>query len=373
MKTLSRLMWPGFAAAVMLISGVISGCSEQATPGAVIPIVVTTRVTSGASGGASADVNTYAGEVRARFETPLSFQIPGRLISRSVHLGDEVKKGAVLAELDPVDSTASLHAVEAQLRSAENRLTLAQQTKARMDVEAKEDLVSRSDLEQSDTSLATAKAEVDQLRAQRDIAQNQSKYTRLTADNDGLITSENAEEGAVLAAGQPVFGFAVAGERDVVIDVSEDRVATMKTDQSARVALPSTPGITYTAKVRDVAKAADPQSRTFHIKLSLDNPDTVRPGITATVTFAAATSDQTITIPASALFHKGSDTAVWVVEPKTHVLQLRSVGVASYTPDQVVLARGLNDGEEIVTKGVNTVNAGMVVHPAPDTGKGGQV
>jgi multidrug efflux pump subunit AcrA (membrane-fusion protein) len=125
--------------------------------------------------------------------------------------------------------------------------------------------------------------------------------------------------------------------------------------------------------VREVAKVADPQSRTFHIKLSLDNPETVRPGITATVTFAVTTARQTVTIPASALFHKGNDTAVWVVEPKTHALQLRPVEVVSYSPDQVVLAHGLNNDEEIVSKGVNTVTAGMVIHPSPDTAKGDHV
>jgi len=369
MKPISRMVLTSLAAAVMLIGG----CTEQTAPSAVVPIVVTSRVTAGSPDSVNTGANAYAGEVRARIDTALSFRVPGRLITRYVHLGDEVKKGAVLADIDPADANASQHAVEAQLRSAEDRLTLALQTKARIDVEAKEDLVSRSDVEQSEANFAIAKAEVDQLRAQRDLAQNQSKYTHLTADSDGLITSENAQEGAVLAAGQPVFGFAVAGERDVVIDVSEDRIGTIKIGQSAQVALPSTPGVSYTAQVREVARVADPQSRTFHIKLSLDSPETVRPGITATVTFPVTSARLTITIPASALFHKGNDTAVWVVEPKTHALQLRPVEVVSYSPDQVVLAHGLNNGEEIVSKGVNTVTAGMVIHPSPDTAKGDHV
>jgi RND family efflux transporter MFP subunit len=295
------------------------------------------------------------------------------LTHRFVHLGDEVRKGTVLAEIDPADASASQRAIEAQLRSAETRLTLANQTNARNSAEAKEDLVARNELEQSEANLAIAKADVEQLHAQLELAQNQSNYTRLIADRDGLITSENAEEGAVLGAGQAVFGFAVAGERDVIVDVSENSIGSVKIGQLAQIVLPSNPGVNYTARVREVAKAADPQSRTFQLKLAIANPETVKPGITATVNLAAHTTGQFVTIPASALFHKGNDTAVWVVQPDTHALQLRSVDVSSYSPDQVVLSHGLNNGDEIVTKGVNTVIAGMVVRTSPDTTLGEHV
>jgi RND family efflux transporter MFP subunit len=222
-------------------------------------------------------------------------------------------------------------------------------------------------MEQSDTSLANAKADVEQFTAQRELAQNQSRYTRLVADQNGVITSENADEGAVLAAGQPVFGFAVAGARDVTIDVAEDRIGSISAGQAAQVSLPTHPGVSLAAQVRDVAKAADPQSRTFRIKLTLTKPETVKPGISAVVTLNAAAPVQFVTIPASALFHKGGDTAVWIVDPKTSVLQLRQVVVARYGPDQVVLSRGVHTGEEFVTKGVNTVIDGSVVQTTPDT------
>jgi RND family efflux transporter MFP subunit len=358
----SRTTLVALASAIAMISA----CTKQAAPAAVAPIVMTSRVALGSTDTA----NIYSGEVHARFETPLSFRVPGRLTKRYVHLGDEVKNGAVLAEIDPADANASQRAIEAQLRSAKNRLQLALQTNNRNSAEAKEDLVARNELEQSQANLAIAKADVDQLHAQLDLAQNQSKYTRLIAEQDGLITSENAEEGAVLAAGQAVFGFAVAGERDVTIDVAEDRIDSVKIGQSAEVALSSNPGVAYTALIREVAKAADPQSRTFRVKLSMVNPDAVMPGLTATVKLASSSNNQFVTIPASALFHKGSDTAVWVVDPKTKTLQLHPVDVASYRRDQVVLAHGLANGDEIVTNGVNTVTAGMVVRTAAETKNG---
>lgn len=347
----------------LTLATALSACSQKAAPVVLAPIVVTAHIAPGSTDSAT----TYSGEVRARIETPLSFRIPGRLSARFVHLGDGVKKGAVLAEIDPADAKASQRAVEAQYRSAENRLTLAQQTNARTSAQAKEDLVARSELEQSEANLAIAKADVDQLRAQLELAQNQSNYTRLIADRDGVITGENAEEGAVLGAGQPVFGFAVAGERDVTIDVPENRIADIRPGQFADVTLPSNPGVKYAARVREIAKATDPQSRTFRVKLAIANPQTAMPGLTATVTLVAKSEGQSVLIPATALFHKGADTAVWIVDPKTHTLQLRSVEVANYRADQVVLAHGLNNGDEIVTKGVNTVTDGMLVRTSPES------
>jgi len=348
--------------AAVCATALIASCSSGPQRPPAPPLVLTTHAT----GGSLQSALTYSGEVRARFETPLSFRIAGRLIARPARLGENVKKGTLLAELDPADASAAASAAEAALHSAQNRFELARQVHERTTLEVKEDLVSRTDAEQSDANFAVAKGDVEQARAQLEIAQNQSRYTRLVAERDGLITSELAEVGAVLAVGQPVVGFAYAGERDAVIDIPEDRIAGISVGQEARVTLSSQPGSEQSARVRELAQAADPQSRTFRVKLALTKPDAVRPGMTATVTFAGAPTEAAVRIPAGALFHSGAEPAVWVVRASDQVLELRRVAVARYAAEEVELARGLVVGEEIVTVGVHTVTAGTRVRPVAD-------
>ncbi len=324
-----------------------------------------------AQAGGLATARSYSGEIRARYETPLAFRIPGRLAKRYAHLGDAVKAGAVLAELDPADASASLAAAQATVVAAQNRFTLATQTQERNAREAREDLVSRADSETAEANLAVARADLDAAKAQLALAHNQEQYTKLLAEHDGLITSENAEAGAVLAAGQPVFGFDYAGARDAIIDVPEDAIAAIKPGAAATVSLWSASTEEQSAQVRELAQAADPQSRTYRVRLTLANPTVVRPGMTATVRFADSGATNTVRIRASALFHSGNDTAVWVVSPSEHKLSLRPVAVAGYGATEVSIASGLAAGEEVVSKGVHTVNEGLVVRTAPDTGSGG--
>lgn len=345
-----------------LCAALLAACSPAPTGKSEAPLVLTARADSG-----SADLTTtYAGEVRARFETPLSFRIAGKLVRRVARLGDEVKAGTLLAEIDPGDADAALAVAGAAVRASEKRLELARRTRERNSREASEDLVSRADMEQADSALAVAEADLDQARAQLDLAHNQARYTHLIADHDGLITSENAEVGSVLPAGQPVFGFAYAGERDAVIDVPEERIASVAPGQMAQVTLVAGAATAQTARVRELAKAADRDSRTFRVKLALSNPSAVRPGMTVTVTLAGAPGPSLVRIPAAALFHSGAEPAVWLVRPADHVLELRPVSIARYRADQVELSSGLAPGDEIVARGVHSVTAGSTVRPTPE-------
>jgi multidrug efflux pump subunit AcrA (membrane-fusion protein) len=141
------------------------------------------------------------------------------------------------------------------------------------------------------------------------------------------------------------------------------------------VTLWSLPDHREAAHVREIAQAADPQSRTYRVKLALDHPGPeVRLGMTASVRLAgtvssgaagaqASASDPLVRIPASALFHSGSEPAVWLVPPADHKLVLRVVRVARYGAADVDVSGGLAAGDEVVTQGVHTVTAGERVNP----------
>jgi multidrug efflux pump subunit AcrA (membrane-fusion protein) len=141
------------------------------------------------------------------------------------------------------------------------------------------------------------------------------------------------------------------------------------------VSFPALPNRRFEARVREISPAADPQSRTYRVKLSLTPPDRdVRLGMTGEATLAPAavpapatpatgTSASTFVLPATAIFHQGTRPAVWVVRPKDSTLELRGVTTSRYDDRTATVTDGLRDGEQVVLAGVHTVYAGETVHP----------
>lgn len=351
----SRQAWLPCAMAISLI--LLAGCSHKAPEAeAAVPVIaLPVKASDGAVTG------RFPGEVHARYEMPLSFRMAGRLTARYVDPGELVKQGQPLAELDPADPAQQMAYAKAALTAAEHRLLFATQQRDRDEAQFKQNLISQLQLQQTEDNYAAALAGRDQARQQFKLAQS----TTLVADHDGIITSRQAEVGQVLAAGQAVFGFAQAGEREVYVDVAESRVGGISIGQAATVNLPALPGHAYTARVREIAPAADAESRTYLVKLAIDHPDNVlQLGMTADVALQGSKpADGAITIPATALFHQGEHPAVWVVNPGDSKLDLRPVTVARYGERDVLIAQGLKAGERVVMQGVHAVAAGEKVTP----------
>jgi membrane fusion protein, multidrug efflux system len=350
-----RVLWPlSLAVAVALLSACGKHAPEAEAPRPVIAMP--------AKAADTAFVAQFPGEVHARYEMPLSFRVAGQLIAREAHLGDSIKKGQVLARIDDADAERNQASAQAALEAAEHRLVFATQQRDRDDAQGKANLISQLQLDQTRDAYAAALASRDQARQQLALAQNQSRYTTLVADRDGRITSEQAEIGQVVGAGQVIFGFAWSGERDVFFDVPEDRIAGILVGQGAVVTLPAMPGHVLKGRVRDVSPAADPQARTYRVKLALDaNAVDVPLGMTAQVALSSGVAAAGVSLPATALFHQGEHPAVWVLRPSDSTLELRPVTVLRYSERDVLIGAGLHAGEQVVMQGVHTVTAGEKV------------
>ncbi|MDR6383363.1 RND family efflux transporter MFP subunit [Paraburkholderia caribensis] len=309
------------------------------------------------------------GEVQARYSTPLSFRIAGKIIERRVRLGDVVQNGQVVARLDPADAQKNAASAAAQLEAAQHRLVYAKQQLDRDRAQARENLIAQTQLEQTEDAYASAAAQRDQAQQQAALAKDQLQYATLTADHAGVITAEQADTGQNVSAGQAVYNLAWSGDVDVVCDVPEGALASLRVGQMASVKLGALPGRTFNARVRELSPAADPQSRTYRAKLTLDQPGPdVRLGMTADIDFAhdnAAAHASLYTLPATALFHDGTQPAVWIVKSGSDQLELRRVQVAHYAERTVAISQGLNEGERVVWQGVHTVTAGETVRVVP--------
>jgi RND family efflux transporter MFP subunit len=277
----------------------------------------------------------------------------------------------LIAQLDPVDAQKQAVSAQAALDAAEHRLVYAQQQLDRDKAQGEANLIAVNQLEQTQDTFTAALAGRDQAAAQLVVARNNLQYNTLVADHDGLITSENADTGQVVSAGQAVYGLAWNGDTDVILDAAESDLGRISAGQAAKISLPALPGRQFEAHVREIAPAADPQSRTYRVKLTMAGPPaSVRFGMTGDATLAAvpmgddhAAPQPTYTVPATAIFHKDSGPAVWVVEGGGSTLQLRPVKVSTYTDHATVVTAGLNDGDIVVLAGVHTVYAGQHVRP----------
>jgi multidrug efflux system membrane fusion protein len=360
------------AAFALALAGIVAlaACSKK-EPAAPAPRpVVALAVHADGSAMAAASL---PGEVQARYSTPLSFRVGGKIIERRVRLGDVVKNGQILARLDPADAQKNAGSAQAQLEAAQHSLVYAKQQLDRDQAQAKENLIAPAQLEQTTNAYASAAAQRDQAAQQAALSKDQLQYTTLIADHAGVITAEQADTGQNVSAGQAVYNLAWSGDIDVVCDVPESALAALSVGQTAKVTLAALPGRSFSARVREL--------RTYRAKLTLDNPGPdVRLGMTADIALSApsssnssansaanpaASQSSSFTVPATALFHDGTQPAVWVVRSTDNALELRRVAVMRYNERTIVISQGLKDGERVVLQGVHTVTAGEKVHVIP--------
>ncbi|SIT37498.1 Efflux transporter, RND family, MFP subunit [Paraburkholderia ribeironis] len=308
-------------------------------------------------------------QVQARYSTPLSFRVGGKITERRVRIGDTVKAGQTVALLDPTDLQNNLVNARAQLDAAEHRLVFAKQQLDRDEAQAHANLIAPAQLEQTQDAYATALAQRNSALAQMALASDHLRYASLTADHDGVITSEDADTGQNVQATQAVYHIDWTGDVDIVCDAPERVLNSLTVGSKARVTLPALPGKSFEASVREVSPAADQESRTWRVKLTLAAPSPeVRLGMTANVAFDVAgdgSVGQAFTLPVTALFHQGEKPAVWVIRGGSDTLELRSVTIERYDERTVSISSGLHDGDRVILQGVHAVSSGQHVQVVP--------
>lgn len=345
---------------IVLAAAVLAACSKPAPPPEAVRAVRTQVVSADSAGG----VHEYAAEVRARTESRLSFRVAGKVVRRAVNLGDTVKAGQVLAQLDPQDLRLGQEAARAAVNSAQVNWQQADADFKRFKELRDQGFISAAELERRETTLKAARAQLDQARAQSSVQVNQAAYTTLSADAAGVITGVDAEPGTVVAAGTPVLRLAQDGPRDVLFSVPEDQVAELRALAQApgalKVRLWGDGQKLLPASVREVSAAADPATRTFLVKADIGAAP-VRLGQTATVLVDRPRSVGVIKLPLSAVMEMQGKASVWVVDKATMTVKPQPIQVAGADGNTVLVSGGLQPGQTVVTAGVHVLTPGQKV------------
>ena len=351
---------PGLAAVLLLMVALAVGCgSDEVAVETVRPVLVT-HPTSAADAQAS-----FAGDIRAREESPLSFRVGGKIVERHVDVGDHVRRGELLATLDAADLQARARAARARLAAAEAELGRARADQARFAALAEDQLVSRSALDAQNAAATAAQGQVDAARAELEVAGNQSGYSELRATADGVIAARHVEAGEVVAAGQAVYTLAGDGTREVAFAVPEGRVDAIRPGQAVQVELWSDPERRWPGRVREIAPMADPASRTFAARAVVEAPaGALELGQSARVHVDTNGDRESLSVPLSALQRVGEDAvAVFVVDPATSTLKLQPVQVGAYGNERVPVTGGLDRQAWVVAAGGHLLREGQKVQP----------
>lgn len=340
----------------------LSGCGREATPPpADIRPVRAEPV-------APTDANArgqYAGEIRARYETALAFRVAGRVSTRQVEVGTQVKAGQVIATLDPQDYALAVRAAQAQLAAAEAESRLAQQDLQRFAELRAQNFISQAELDRRRTTAEAAQSRVSQLRAEAARLGNQQTYTRLSAPHDGVVTALAFEAGQVVAAGQPLAQLARPTELEVRIDIPENAVDDLRSAETLTVQLWAQPEKAYAGKLRELSPMADAASRTYSARVSLLQPDAaVKLGMTATVG-VSRDAVPSLSVAQTALFRVNGQPQVWVVDRKSQTVAARSVKLGILNGQRATVLSGLAAGEWVVTAGVHKLAPGQRIRLLP--------
>jgi multidrug efflux system membrane fusion protein len=352
------------------------GCSDQDNPiPAVSRPVKVFRIEDHTVAGA----RSFAGEVRARIETPLSFRVAGKLLERKVDVGDPVRKGQLLAILDGNDYHLAVHGLKAQLVSAQADSNFLRDDLARYRELLVQQVISPPEFDRHETAYSAARERTAALAAQLAEANNQLSYTELHADRDGVVTALAVEAGQVLAAGQAVVTLAQLDEKEIHFDVPEHRLAEINRQQVVNVSLWADDNRLLKAKIREIASAADPASRTYRVKASLlEGLDAAQLGMTATVHIAANHASG-IAIPLSAVYtpqNQPDHPLVWLIDEQAATVKSVPVRLGETLAGERIAVEGLAAGQLLVSAGVQRLAEGQGVRLPEGSGlpknRGGQ-
>lgn len=327
---------------------VLTACSKEVAPPVKAERPALTQVVGVRAGTGS---NLYSGEVHARHEIDLGFRLNGKIVERLVDAGARVKRGQILARLDPADAGLQAGASQAQFQLAGHEL------------QRYRELHSRGFISQS--ALDAKQAAFDSASAQAGLTHNQTEYTTLRAEHDGVVAATWADAGQVVAAGQPVLRLAQEGEMEVAIAIPEAQFALHKVGDTAQIRLLD--DTLLAGRLRELSPQADAVSRTYAARVAFVAPQAAL-GMTARVFFNTQ-QDSELVIPVSAIYQQGKQTAVWIVAADRRV-SLRPVAIASYRDEGAVISSGLSAGERIVSAGVHRLSQGEIIHIIQDVTSG---
>ncbi len=358
--------WPGHVARTKL--------AIAASPAAgKLPRVVVARAVA-ADGGRTL---TLPGSLVADRQAPVNARATGYVARWRFDIGDHVRAGDVLAELDTPELLQQLAQARAAVRQKEGALEqavanrdFAQITAQREDALLAASLSSKQSNDQAhaqekvwDANVHAADADVAAAQASvRQLAQLVS-FGRVVAPFDGRVTQRNIDVGSLVTAGagQPMFRLEAIDPLRAFVQVPQAFALSVKNGQRASVVVRQLPGRTFEGEVTRTAGTLDPALRTLTVQVDVPNPKgELLGGMFAQVTLAVAVAHRVVRVPSSAVITDATGVHVATVDG-AGVLHLATVQRGQDMGREIEIVEGLSGGEQVVVTPASDVTDGMRV------------
>ncbi len=350
----------------LVVAAALGACGAEAPE--TEPELRPVRTVRVAATGAETE-RTLAGVARAGVESRLSFRVAGTVQAVEAALGDRVRRGQVLARLDPTDYELKVEEAEAAVAQGEAALRRAEADYDRVRALYENNNASKSELDAARAGAESAEAQVQAAAKRLAQARQQVGYAVLRAPADGAIAKVDVEVNENVGAGQEVFLLNSVAQPEVRVGVPEVLIAAVEVGQPVSVRFDALAGRRFAAEVREVGVAVTGAASTFEVTARLTEPaPQVRSGMAAEVTFRFREpgGGERLVVPAVAVGEDRQGRFVFVLEDGgggVGTVRRRSVevgGVAG-TLAGIEIAGGLEAGEQVVTAGVRVLSDGMKV------------
>ncbi len=307
----------------------------------------------------------------------------GYVRSWSVDMGDHVKEGQELAQIETPEIDQQLLQAQAQLAQGDAAIVDAVTTRDQAKIEADryaalaaESLASKQDLDRKRSDLASAEAKVKVAEAQRNAyaanvrrLQQLAAYARVTAPFDGVIVERKVERGALLTAGTgtPLYKVAKMDPVRVMIAVPQTMAPSIKVDQKVTITAREFPGRTFLGQVAHIAGSLDVDSRTLKVEIRVPNADgALLAGMYVRAELSVATPHTVFTVPANAVVNGADGTRVAVVQ-SDETIKFVKIVIEDDTGVGVSVSSGLQGDERVVLNVAASLKDGTVVHATEQT------
>jgi len=340
---------------------------EKETAAAAIPSV---NVVYPSSSTLSSEI-ALPGNTQAYMDTPIYSRTNGYLKSWYFDIGAHVRKGQLMAQIETPEVDQQLQVAQADLKSAEANLDLANTTSTRYQNLLKTNSVSKQETDVAMSDASAKKAAVDASMANvRRLEQLQS-FEKVYAPFDGIVTARNTDVGRLISAGQnttpqELFHLAAIGKLRVYVSVPEAYSSAVKDGAKATLTLDEYPGKTFEGTIARNSNAIDQSTRTLNVEVDVDNPKAeLLPGAYAFVHFKVPAHAASLMLPSNTLLFRSEGLRVGVVRDGR--VQLVPVKIGRDAGATVEIASGLTANDAVILDPSDSLASGQEVQIANRT------
>jgi multidrug efflux system membrane fusion protein len=313
-------------------------------------------------------VKTFSGVTKAQLEADLSFRVSGRVDKIPVNVGDKLDKDQLVASLDGTDYEVLYEQAKAELASARASLRSEESEYNRTIGLYEKRNASKSQLDTTRASAESAKAQVKASAQQAEAARLQLSYANLYSPQECIVRSKPVKENENVSSGQAVVSVNCGKKVEVIVDVPESYIDSIKENETVMVSLSSDDNSSYSGKVSEISSGSSDQASAFQVTIVLDSVEPIlRAGLAAEVKFTktSGTEDKYFILPITAVAHDEKGDFIYALEPdsenKRGVVRKKYIEVKEIVQQGVRVTSGINDGDKIVTAGVTVIRDGMKV------------